>query len=95
MLLSTIKEIRGLNTTYYPILISFPLIPDKDKSLRDKVNGIGTSFNALNTAQLEGLKRAADLLLHQDPCFQLFQHDDDPAKHPIPSGVCGSAPPPR
>jgi hypothetical protein len=93
--LSTIKEIRGLDTTYYPVLISFPLIPDKDKSLRDTVNGIGTNFGALSAAQIDALKQASDLLLHQDPCFQQFQHDDDPGKHTAPSAICGSVPPPR
>lgn len=93
LLLSTAKELRGLNTTYYPVLISFPLIADKD--LRDTVNGIGTSFNALTQTQLDGLKKAADLLLHQDPCFQRFMHDADPARNPMPTAICGSVPPPR
>jgi len=95
LLLSTIKELRGLETVYYPVLISFPLIPDQDKDLRDTVNGIGTSFNALTQAQLDGLKKAADLLLHQDPCFQRFMHDLEPDKNPMPSAICGSVPPPR
>ncbi len=99
LLLSTTKELRdlGIATTFYPVIIGVPLIPDKDKELRDTLNGIGTSFNALTSAQLDGLKKAADLLLHQDPCFQRFIYDDDPAKHamPPPESICGSVPPPR
>ncbi len=77
----------------HPVLISFPLIADKD--LRDTVNAIGTSFNALTQTQLDGLKKAADLLLHQDPCFQRFMHDVDPGRNPMPTAVCGSVPPAR
>jgi hypothetical protein len=97
LLLSQFTEFRrlGAATTYYPVLISFPLIQDKD--LRNTVNDIGTSFDALTAAQLDGLKKAADLLLHQDPCFQRFMHDDNPAKNvmPPPDVICGSVPPPR
>lgn len=95
--LETIKDIRGLSTTYYPVLISFPLIPNDKKDLRKTVNDIGTNFSALTPAQIDALKQATDLLLHQDPCFQRFQHDDNPAKYPMPapSVICGSVPPPR
>jgi len=58
---------------YYPVLISFPLLRDDD--VKKVVNKIGTSFDALNNDQLQGLRTAADLLLHQDPCFQQFERD--------------------
>jgi len=63
----------GQPTKYYPVVISFPLLTDK--SVRDVVNNIGTSFNALTPDQLKGLKDAADILIHQDPCFTKFVSD--------------------
>jgi NTE family protein len=65
-------------TKFYPAVVSFPLIPDmpeQNKALRDTVNSIGTSFNALTPQQLQALKDAADLLIHQDPCFTQFIND--------------------
>jgi len=74
---------------YYPVVVSFPLI--RDENLRKVVNGIGTSFNALSDEQLNGLKQAADVLIHQDPCFEQFLHDVNGS--PMPSGMnCASAP---
>jgi NTE family protein len=58
---------------YYPVIISFSLLRDPD--LRKTVNDIGTNFDPLSRDQLEGLKNAADVLLHQDPCFQHFMRD--------------------
>ncbi len=74
---------------YYPVVVSFPLI--RDESLRNVVNGIGTSFNALTNDQLNGLKHAADVLIHQDPCFQQFLHDVNGTAIP-PNTTCASAP---
>jgi NTE family protein len=78
-------------TKVYPVVISFPLIPDKpdenpdkNKILRDKVNSIGTSFNALKPEQLQALKDAADLLIHQDPCFTQFINDANGVPAPAP-----------
>jgi hypothetical protein len=65
----------GQPTKYYPVVIGFALLTDKDKGVRDIVNNIGTSFNALTPDQLKGLKDAADILIHQDPCFTQFVND--------------------
>jgi NTE family protein len=77
---------------YYPVVISFPLI--RDAGLRKAVNDIGTSFNALTNEQLSGLKQAADVLIHQDPCFQQFIRDVNGTPTPDTAPICGSAPPP-
>lgn len=77
---------------YYPVVISFPLLRDKD--LRHLVNNIGTSFNALTNEQLNGLKQAADILIHQDPCFQQFIRDVNGQPTPPGSPICRSAPVP-
>ncbi|HYU24237.1 MAG TPA: hypothetical protein VEO74_03460, partial [Thermoanaerobaculia bacterium] len=63
----------GTRVHYYPVLISFALL--RDEALRTVVNNIGTNFNALSNEQLKGLETAADVLLHQDPCFQQFLRD--------------------
>jgi NTE family protein len=92
LLLNTVGSTARLESgvRYYPVIISFPLL--RDAGLRKTVNNIGTSFNALTTDQLNGLKQAADVLIHQDPCFQQFLHDVNGT--PMPSDmVCGSAPP--
>lgn len=65
-------SLSGQPTKYYPVVISFPLLTDKDKPVREVVNNIGTSFNALTPEQLAALKSAADILIHQDPCFGKF-----------------------
>ena len=77
---------------FYPVVISFPLL--RDKNLRDIVNNVGTSFNALTNEQLSGLKQVADVLIHQDPCFQQFVRDANNQATPPGSPICGSAPPP-
>ncbi|HSY48342.1 MAG TPA: patatin-like phospholipase family protein [Thermoanaerobaculia bacterium] len=74
----------GQPTKYYPVVISFPLLTDKDKPVRDIVNNIGTSFNALTPEQLKGLKDAADILIHQDPCFTQFVNDVNGVPPPPP-----------
>jgi len=76
---------------YYPVVVSFPLL--RDKNLRDVVNNVGTSFNALTNEQLSGLKQAADVLIHQDPCFQQFIRDTNGQATPPGSPICASAPP--
>jgi len=63
----------GGRIRYYPVLVSFPLL--RDDGVKDVVNNIGTSFDALTNEQLAGLRTAADELLHQDPCFQQFVRD--------------------
>jgi NTE family protein len=68
-------SLGGQPTKYYPVVIAFPLIPDSHKNVRDTVNNIGTSFNALAPDQLQALKDAADILIHQDPCFGQFVND--------------------
>ena len=78
------------DTKYYPVLVSFSLL--RDAALRDTVNGIGTSFNALSEVQLAALKQAADILLHQDPCFQRFMRDVRGEPSPPDAPVCGSVP---
>jgi NTE family protein len=81
----------GSGVRYYPVLISFPML--RDKTLRDVVNNVGTSFDALTNEQLNGLKQAADVLIHQDPCFQQFIRDVNAQPTPPGSPFCGSAPP--
>jgi NTE family protein len=74
-------------TKFYPVVVSFPLIPDQpetSKALRNTVNSIGTSFNALTPQQLRALKDAADLLIHQDPCFAQFVNDANGVASPSP-----------
>ncbi len=78
---------HGQPTKYYPVVIAFPLLTDKDKSVRDVVNNIGTSFNALTPEQLKGLKDAADILIHQDPCFVQFVNDVN-GLPPPPNRTC-------
>ena len=73
LLLELVDGRRNTATAYYPVIISFPLL--KDAALRATVNGIGTSFNALTLVQLDALKKAADILLHQDPNFQQLLRD--------------------
>jgi hypothetical protein len=65
----------------------------RDKNLRDIVNNVGTSFDALTNEQLSGLKQAADILVHQDPCFQQFIRDVNAQPTPPDSPICTSAPP--
>jgi NTE family protein len=90
-LLLTVLARANSGVRYYPVVISFPLL--RDKKLRDVVNTIGTSFNALTNEQLSGLKTAADVLIHQDPCFQQFIRDTNGQPTPPGSPICGSAPP--
>jgi hypothetical protein len=45
-----------------------------------------------DNAQLSGLKQAADVLIHQDPCFQQFIRDTNGQPTPAGSAICGSAP---
>ena len=71
-------SLHGQPTKYYPVVVAFPLIPDTPKEmhdLRDVVNSIGTSFNALTPQQLANVKKAAHILLDQDPCFGAFVAD--------------------
>src|SRR5205085_10291355 len=80
----------------YPVNISFSLLPNKtdaDKKLIDTINNIGTSFNALTDEQFNALQQAAEVLVHQDPCFQQFMRDVNGT--PFPAGVapCVYAPP--
>jgi NTE family protein len=77
---------------FYPVVVSFPLL--RDKTLRETVNGIGTNFNALTDAELAGLKQAAAVLVHQDPCFQQFVRDVNGTPTPGDAPICKSAPPP-
>jgi len=74
-LIDLFSSLHGQPTKYYPVVISFPLLTDKDKAVRNVVNNIGTSFNALTPEQLKGLKDAANILIHQDPCFTKFVSD--------------------
>jgi hypothetical protein len=90
LLLTTVAKRVDSGVRYYPVVISFPLLRDKD--LRDLVNGIGTSFDALTDKQLSGLKQAADILIHQDPCFQQFMRDVNGQPTP-PGAECASAMP--
>jgi NTE family protein len=92
LLLSTVQPRVNSGVRYYPVVISFPLL--RDKNLRDVVNNVGTSFNALTNEQLSGLKQAADVLIHQDPCFQQFIRDTNGQPTPPGSAICASAPPP-
>jgi hypothetical protein len=57
------------------------------------VNQIGTSFDALSEPQLNALKRAADVLIHQDPCFQQFVRDANGTPTAADAPLCGTAPP--
>jgi len=77
--------LHGQPTRYYPVVISFPLIPDAHKNVRDTVNNIGTSFNALTPDQLQALKDAADILIHEDPCFGQFVNDANGVPPPPPA----------
>ena len=92
LLLDTVGKRVDSGVRYYPVVISFPLL--RDKNLRDLVNNIGTSFNALTNEQLNGLKQAADILIHQDPCFQQFVRDANGQPTPPGASPCASAPPP-
>ena len=92
-LIDLFASFHGQPTKYYPVIISFPLLTDK--SVRDVVNNIGTSFNALTDDQLSALEKAADILIHQDPCFQQFVRDANGQPTPPGSSVCASAPPPE
>ena len=92
LLLNTANARYESGVRYYPVVISFPLLRDKD--LRHLVNNIGTSFNALTNEQLSGLKQAADILIHQDPCFQQFVRDVNGQPTPPGSPICRSAPAP-
>jgi NTE family protein len=74
---------------FYPVLISFPML--RDENLRKVVNDIGTNFDALSNAQLDGLRTAADVLLHQDPCFQQFMRDTRGETVPQEQRKCASA----
>ena len=81
----------------YPVNIAFSLLPDEtesDKELRNTVNNIGTSFSALSDAQLAALQKAANVLIHQDPCFQQFIRDINGTPFPDGAPVCVSALPP-
>jgi hypothetical protein len=81
-------SLGGQPTKFYPVVVSFPLIPDEpaqNKALRGAVNNIGTSFNALTPTQLQALKDAADLLIHQDPCFTQFINDVNGVPAPPPA----------
>ena len=94
LLLSTVGSPARLESgvRYYPVVISFPFI--RDAGLRKAVNDIGTSFNALTNEQLSSLKQAADVLIHQDPCFQQFIRDVNGTPTAPDAPFCGSAPPP-
>ena len=83
------NSVHGQPTKYYPVVVAFPLLPDKPKEmhdLRDTVNSIGTSFNALTAQQLADVKKAAHILLDQDPCFGAFIADVNAA--PRPNNKC-------
>jgi NTE family protein len=82
----------GGRVRYYPVLLNFALI--RDESLRKAVNDIGTNFDNLSDAQLASLQKAADVLLHQDPCFQQFLRDSRGEVTPPDAPVCASALPP-
>jgi len=92
LLLMTVAPRVNSGVRYYPVVISFPLL--RDKNLRDLVNNIGTSFDALTNDQLTGLKQAADILIHQDPCFQQFIRDVNGQPTPPGASPCPSAPAP-
>ena len=92
LLLNTFNARVDSGVRYYPVVVSFPLL--RDKSLRELVNNIGTSFDALSNEQLNGLKQAADILIHQDPCFQQFVRDVNGQPTPPDSPICRSAPAP-
>jgi NTE family protein len=92
LLLTTVGARVNSGVRYYPVVVSFALL--RDAGLRKAVNDIGTSFNALTTDQLTGLKQAADVLVHQDPCFQQFIRDVNGTPTPGDAPICGSAPPP-
>jgi NTE family protein len=85
------QQIAG--ALYYPVNIAIPLL--RDKSIRDTINNIGTSFNALSDDQLHALEHAADILIHQDPCFQKFVRDVNGQPDPPGAPPCPSAMPPR
>ena len=90
LLLTTFNARFNEGILYYPVNIAIPLLREKDKSIRDTINNIGTSFNALSNDQLHALEQAADILIHQDPCFQKFVRDvngqpDPPNAPPCPS----------
>jgi len=63
----------------------------RDETLRKVVNDIGTNFDALTNEQLDGLRTAADVLLHQDPCFQQFMRDTRGETVPQEQRKCASA----
>ena len=92
LLIQTVAPRVDTGVRYYPVLITVPLI--RDKHLREVVNNVGTSFNALTNEQLAGLKQAADVLIHQDPCFQQFIRDVNGQPTPPDSPQCASAPAP-
>lgn len=80
---------------YYPVQIALPLLRGPEgKKVREIIDDIGTSFNALTNEQLDALKKAADLLIHRDPCFQQLVRDLNGQPSP-PDAQCASAPPPQ
>jgi NTE family protein len=91
LLVSTFTAMRDSGIRFYPVIVSFPLI--RDATLRADVNQIGTSFDALSEPQLNALKRAADVLIHQDPCFQQFVRDANGTPTAADAPLCGTAPP--
>jgi hypothetical protein len=96
LLLLTVSPRIDSGVLYYPVNISFPLLrSDEGKKLRDTINNIGTSFDALTDAQLGALEKAADILIHQDPCFQKFVRDVNGQPEPPGSPPCPSATPPK
>ena len=79
---------------FYPVQIAIPLLRGAEgEKIREIINNIGTSFNALTNEQLDALKKAADILIHQDPCFQQFVRDLNGQPAPPNAPICASAPP--
>jgi NTE family protein len=95
LLIGTFAQRFESGTLYYPVNVAIPLLRDKDKSVRDTINNIGTSFNALSDQQLQALLQAADVLIHQDPCFQQFVRDVNGQPAPPGASPCPSAMPPK
>jgi NTE family protein len=93
LLVTTLNKRRDSGILYYPVNVAIALL--RDKNIRDTINNIGTSFNALSNDQLNALTQAADILIHQDPCFQQFVRDANGQPTPPDAVPCPSAMPPK
>jgi NTE family protein len=92
LLINTVANLDDDGVRYYPVQIAIPLLRgDPGDKIRDTINNIGTSFNALTDDQLNALKQAADILIHQDPCFQQFVRDLNGQPMPPGAAPCPSA----